>query len=183
MAPPSVAEPMASSGGSYASWLACMGGCERACASWLGGVAAWCARRPCLAATISLVCALACCAGFANFNVESNGDKLWLDQFTVFMQHRDYVQDTYKAQTRPQFISVTTNPKGGDVLTAEPIAELLRLHDQIMLLTTEDGFTWSDVCRLDPFGRCIVGGVLSFFATAAAGIDSAVRRANSFTTT
>ena len=33
------------------------------------------------------------------------------------MKQRDYVQDTYKAQTRPQFISVTTNPKGGDVLT------------------------------------------------------------------
>jgi hypothetical protein len=51
------------------------------------------------------------------------------------------------------------------------MAELMRLHDAIMALETDDGFGWEDVCERNAFGHCTVGGVMAFYSSSAAGVD------------
>jgi hypothetical protein len=155
-------------------WVSTMGLCEVQAQSKFAKIGEFCAARPCLAISLNFLVAIICGLGFAVIEVETKGDRLWVDQESLLKEQMEYITDTYRIQPRVNFLTSTTNPVGGDVLTAGPMGVLTTVHDQIMALETTDGFSWSDVCLRDVFGRCMVTGTMGFFATLGSGIDSSL---------
>jgi hypothetical protein len=151
-----------------------MNGCEAFGMRLFAKVGTFCAARPCLAIGLNFLVAMLCGLGFMAIELETKGDRLWVDQGSLLKEQMEYITDTYSVQPRVSFITVTTNPVGGDALTAGPMGVLTTLHDQIMDLETPDGFRWSDVCVLDVYGRCQVTGTMGFFSALGVGIDSTV---------
>ena len=155
-------------------WISTMGACEACGVRAFARVGEYCAARPWFAIGLNFVVAILCGLGFMAIQVETKGDRLWVDQQSLLKQQMEYITETYSVQPRVSFLTLTTNPVGGDVLTAGPIGLLARLHDQITHLETSDGFSWSDVCLRDAYGRCQVTGTMGFFSTLGGGIDSRI---------
>eukprot|EP01043_Picozoa_sp_COSAG02_P012687 COSAG02_NODE_493_length_21166_cov_13.181318_16_plen_742_part_00 len=151
-----------------------MDGCEAFGMRLFAQLATFCAARPCVAIGLNFFVAILCGLGFMAIEVETKGDRLWVDQESLLKEQMEYITDTYAVQPRVSFVTVTTNPVGGDALTAGPMGLLTTLHDQILDLKTLDGFRWSDVCVRDVYGRCRVTGAMGFFSTLRSGIDSTI---------
>ena len=163
-------------------WLSTMGACEINAEAKFHAVGAACARRPWLTLAVNFLITIICGMGFLNIVVETKGDRLWVDQESVLKGQMTYIEETYAVQPRISFLTVASNPMGGDALAAAPMALLTTVHDQIMALETKDGFSWADVCSRDAFGRCRATGTIAFFSTLANGVDTAVLAADPTTT-
>ena len=156
-------------------WYSTMGACEAFAQARFESVARTCAAKPWRAIGANLLLALILGLGFANVEILTKGDRLWVDQESGLKNQMGYIEDTYTTQQRISFVSLGANPtQGGDVLTAAPIADLMTIYEKVMALETEDGFTWSDACYRDPFGRCTVTGAVEFWSTMQAGINSSL---------
>lgn len=163
-------------------WSSAMGACEAYGQRTFAKVSGFCAARPCAIITLNVILVIMCAMGFLAIEVETKGDRLWVDQQSTLKQQMEYITHTYTVQPRVNFIALTTNPVGGDALSAGPMSLLTTVHDQIMALETSDGFSWSDVCMRDVFDRCLVTGTMGFFSTLAGGIDSSLFTSNPTTT-
>jgi Niemann-Pick C1 protein len=156
-------------------WYSTMGACEASAQARFDSVARTCAAKPWRAIGANLLLALILGLGFANVEIETKGDRLWVDQQSGLKKQMGYIEDMYATQQRVSFVALGANPtQGGDVLTAAPIADLMTIYERVMALETDDGFTWADACYRDAFGRCTVTGAIAFWSTIQAGINSSL---------
>eukprot|EP01052_Picozoa_sp_SAG31_P035642 SAG31_NODE_4328_length_3351_cov_1.759225_4_plen_195_part_00 len=158
-----------------------MGKCEDVASAMLAAAAEACARWPYRAIVANVLLALICGVGLVRLEVETKGDRLWVSQESNLKKQMEYVEDVYSPQARVNYLTMTTNPSGADVLTAKNFAQLFDLHDSIMALKTSDGFGWTDVCERDAFGGCYVDGALAFFSTPQGDINRSLFQANATT--
>ena len=159
-----------------------VGTCEASAQGHFDSVARACAEKPWRAIGACVLLAVILAGGFANIEVETKGDRLWVDQNSGLKKQMGYIENTYATQQRISFVALSANPtENGDVLTAAPIGDLMTIYDKVMALETDDGFTWSDACHRDAFGRCTVTGVLEFWSTMQTGINTTLHFSNATT--
>ncbi|XP_066939871.1 patched domain-containing protein 3-like isoform X1 [Macrobrachium rosenbergii] len=99
----------------------------------------------------SLIATGLACLGFLNFYVERKPERLWIPQGSDYVKTIDWQEKNFPQDQRVQMIIFEAKD---NVLTADYIREMFRVHQDIRATTTVDGngrtITQEDVCYRVP---------------------------------
>ncbi|XP_068236548.1 patched domain-containing protein 3-like [Palaemon carinicauda] len=91
------------------------------------------------------------CLGFLNFYVEQKPERLWIPQGSDYVKTLDWQAENFPQDQRVQMMIFEAED---NVLTAEYVREMFRIHEDIRAATTVDGYgrtiTQEDVCYRVP---------------------------------
>ena len=92
------------------------------------------ARYPKIIIMLTVALAFCCAAGFANFQQESNAEKLYTPQSAIAFTHRDIVEDAFgQPSFRCQvFAESKKGNEGLDVMSKDALLELFDAHEAVV---------------------------------------------------
>ncbi|XP_067946636.1 patched domain-containing protein 3-like [Watersipora subatra] len=104
------------------------------------------AKRPVITIISVIVGCLACTAGLVNFYEVDPSDPIWVDPQSMYIKHKQWVDENYPSQLRLSFFIAEAK----NVLERNSLLELYDLHDQLINVSGT-GYTYEDICTR--FGR------------------------------
>ncbi|CAM9472819.1 unnamed protein product [Ascophyllum nodosum] len=113
----------------------------------------WVAKHTRLTLLISAMLVGACCIGFVNFEIESDGEDLWVPSDSLSKQQEKAVLSYFNDTSSYAVILMDSPSDGGNILTKEAMDTLWELHSLVLEIET-DGKTYSDICLKQTDGTC-----------------------------
>ncbi|CAM9472608.1 unnamed protein product [Ascophyllum nodosum] len=113
----------------------------------------WVAKHTRLTLLISAMLVGACCIGFINFEIESDGADLWVPSDSLSKQQEKVVLSYFNDTSSHAVILMDSPSDGGNILTKEAMDTLWEIHRLVLEIET-DGKTYSDICLKQTDGTC-----------------------------
>eukprot|EP00752_Nemacystus_decipiens_P014689 g13085.t1 len=110
------------------------------------------ALNPKKVVALALLGALACCAGFTNFRVESGADQLWVPRESISRAQEETIEMFFDEDREWALVLFEHADEGGNVLTKASVDVLWELDAKILELETKAGEVYSDLCTKDQDG-------------------------------
>eukprot|EP00127_Corallochytrium_limacisporum_P003234 Clim_evm83s147 gene=Clim_evmTU83s147 len=136
------------------------------------------AKRPYTTMGMVFFFALLCSLGILMLDVESRGSRLWVPQDSLALEQQDYVLEYFPNGQRETILLYTAPDQTSDVLNADILSAMLRVHNDILAIqsTVDDTtFTYQDIC-VEINGVCQIQNILylwNYDAAVIAGLSNA----------
>ncbi|CAN0213748.1 unnamed protein product, partial [Ectocarpus sp. 6 AP-2014] len=112
----------------------------------------WVATHPTLTLLLNLVFVALCSIGFVNFTIVTDGEVLWVPANSLSKQHELIILDYFDEGSDYALLLLESAVEGGNVLTKASVDLLWDLNSRVMLVETESGNTYTDLCTTDADG-------------------------------
>ncbi|CAM9680352.1 unnamed protein product, partial [Choristocarpus tenellus] len=107
----------------------------------------WVATHTCITLSVSIFLVILCMFGFANFSVESEGEKLWTPAESRSKSEEKIILTSFDDDTDFAVLLFTTKIKDGNVLTKTAFDELWIMNNFLYDIETDVGNTFVDLCE------------------------------------
>lgn len=106
----------------------------------------WVSNNAKLTLAISVVLIVACCFGFANFEIVTAGEDLWVPSDSLSKKQEVIVNTFFEGGFEFAVIIVEDPSDGGNVLTKAALDAVWELDALVLEVETDDGNTYTDLC-------------------------------------
>ena len=78
---------------------------------------------------------------------ETESSELWVPRDSDFYLNKKWLRENYPSSTRGSFIIVKVKDDSQNILTNENLKFLLKIHQVVGSVKTNENVTYSDICR------------------------------------
>ena len=104
------------------------------------------ARRPWVVIFTSLLITSICSLGFINLKFETDANKIWGPDTSVYITNNKWLSDNFPQNKRIQTIIFQSDEEDGNILSPKSLKRMMNLHKLIAEVGPQN-FTFESICH------------------------------------